>query len=886
MDLLSLLNDTTTILTPNRRLAAVLLQQYDAGKIAAGERTWQSADILPITTWLQRLWQNYSATQISADSTIPQLLTLAEETILWEETLRIAHENTYLLNISAAAELAKSAWGLLQQWDIPIDDETIAATEDGNSFQTWAMKFRATCAKNNWLDTQSLPHALQAKIKLQQIKLPQKIILYGFTEISPQLEKLFALCNVQNCIVENYLSTHAFADSRHVTLDDEESEIRTMACWAKQLYQTSVDTSGYFIGCVIPQLENLRENVLQIFSTVFSPENTFTIDPTLLPFNISAGKSLAIYPIIHMALQILSLHPAAIPMQTLSQLLHSPYLGEAESEGLARANFEAKLRNRNYQTINLVQLGTDKDFTSFQTACPILAKRLVNFQQFIVMQNGTKSLAEWGKIFINLLALLGWPGERSINSFEYQIIQRWLDLFTDYIQLENILAPQTLSNALNYLTLLTHKTIFQPQTPAAPIQILGMLEAAGLPFKHLWVMGLDDSNWPPPPKPNPYIPARLQKKLLMPHASAERELDFCQKLTTHFRQSAEQITFSHAAKKDDLALRPSALLGDINKINAAELLLSCITPPSNKIFMHRRQEDFIDDIGPPLAATENVRGGTAIFKLQAACPFRAFAHLRLGAKSIETPTLGLRALDRGVIVHKALELFWQKIKNSNALRELNPAELAAIIQTCASDAIEHTLQSAPRAAKRYLKLELARLTRLLAKWLQLELTRPDFSVVGNEHECQTIINNLAIKFRVDRIDELADGQHLIIDYKTGKYNSINAWLGDRPDEPQLLLYLLHANMQHANIAFGQIHAEIMDIKGISANDLAIKNIKPIAKTIYDNSWSEQLAQWQTILNNLSQAFQQGDAKVDPKNINKICRDCKLQAFCRIGEKSL
>ncbi len=66
---------------------------------------------------------------------------------------------------------------------------------------------------------------------------------------------------------------------------------------------------------------------------------------------------------------------------------------------------------------------------------------------------------------------------------------------------------------------------FQAQSPAANVQILGILEAGGLLFDALWISGLDDSNWPAQPKPNPFIPKRLQRELKMPHASAERELE-------------------------------------------------------------------------------------------------------------------------------------------------------------------------------------------------------------------------------------------------------------------------------------------------------------------------------------------------------------------------
>ncbi len=42
-------------------------------------------------------------------------------------------------------------------------------------------------------------------------------------------------------------------------------------------------------------------------------------------------------------------------------------------------------------------------------------------------------MSTWGKHFLALLKLLGWPGERSLNSQEYQVVKRFFR-FTCRIQ--------------------------------------------------------------------------------------------------------------------------------------------------------------------------------------------------------------------------------------------------------------------------------------------------------------------------------------------------------------------------------------------------------------------------------------------------------------------
>ena len=77
------------------------------------------------------------------------------------------------------------------------------------------------------------------------------------------------------------------------------------------------------------------------------------------------------------------------------------------------------------------------------------------------------------------------------------------------------------------------------------VQVLGPLEAAGLGFDQLWLCGMQADRWPAPARPNPFIPQPLQRRLQMPHASAQREWAFATALMDQFtrstRDSARQL---------------------------------------------------------------------------------------------------------------------------------------------------------------------------------------------------------------------------------------------------------------------------------------------------------------------------------------------------------
>src|SRR3546814_8354858 len=101
---------------------------------------------------------------------------------------------------------------------------------------------------------------------------------------------------------------------------------------------------------------------------------------------------------------------------------------------------------------------------------------------------------------------------------------RWREVLVDFSRLERVLGRIPLSAAVSALRELADRTVFQPQSGDARVQVMGQLEAQGLSFDALWVTGIDDERFPAASRPHPFIPHPLQRARALPHASAEREL--------------------------------------------------------------------------------------------------------------------------------------------------------------------------------------------------------------------------------------------------------------------------------------------------------------------------------------------------------------------------
>src|SRR3982751_7021987 len=78
-------NKNATIIAPNRRLASTFTKKHHQYQIAQGLKSWESVDILPYTSWIQRFWQNYVAETAIAT---PYLLNADKEAAVWEEILQ------------------------------------------------------------------------------------------------------------------------------------------------------------------------------------------------------------------------------------------------------------------------------------------------------------------------------------------------------------------------------------------------------------------------------------------------------------------------------------------------------------------------------------------------------------------------------------------------------------------------------------------------------------------------------------------------------------------------------------------------------------------------------------------------------------------------------
>jgi RecB family exonuclease len=166
---------------------------------------------------------------------------------------------------------------------------------------------------------------------------------------------------------------------------------------------------------------------------------------------------------------------------------------------------------------------------------------------------------------------------------------------------------------------------------------------------------------------------------------------------------------------------------------------------------------------------------------------------------------------------------------------------------------------------------------LTFEWLNEEKKRGDFKVISIEDKRSIELGGLTLTTRLDRVDKLNDGQLIIIDYKTG-VSSVDAMRGERPDEPQLPLYLVASQPDATAVVLAQVKTGRMKFKALARDSDLLPGVKA------DPEWKQLVVSWRTDLTRIAVSFSEGDARVNPKKHLYTCRNCDLKPFCRIYER--
>ena len=855
------------IITVNNRLARELRQRYDQQQATETQHVWQSAEILPWSAWLQ---QGYTAL-VDQGLVTRVLMHNHQERLLWQQIVQ-ADANLWL-RPQAAASLAQQAWKLMCEWQLDLATVQAMATEESRCFLTWQATFQHRCLAEGWLTLAELPSLFIEH--LTALDKPGQIKLCGFDDLCPQQHQLFDQLRELGVSVEPLPAPDSVSQAQLVQAVSPQEEMRAAAVWAQQRL---LEEPNQRIAIISPQLQQQRQALEHILREYISPQSLLPGGPVETGFNLSLGRPLADMPLIAQLLLVLdATRQQPITAQDASSLLRAPCLADP-TEWSQRAALDRRLQEDGlpYNLARMVRRARAIGADNLLCHAPHFVSCLSQLQQQVALWPRLATPTYWAAQIGTLIDdCLEWPGPQ-LNSVEYQQVARFRHLLGEFASLELVQPAMRWTEALGALRQLCVQSIFQPETEDHRLQILGVLDAVGLTFDAVWLLGMDDSCWPPAANPHPLLPVSLQRELGMPHASSARELAFAQKLSLRLGQIAPMMWVSYAAQVDDRVQRISPLFADIPAcVPETADLSSALTQAAQALGPCDRLPT--PEAVPP---TQPPGGGSHLLNAQAACPFQAMARYRLGARAWPTVQYAPDARLNGQLLHTVLQQVWAELQDSTQLQATSEERLRALVADKAGQALQDVSTQRPDIyTEPFIELEIQRMVTLVLAWLDLEKQRTlPFRVQQLEERRDLMLNGLPLHLQTDRVDSLESGEQVVIDYKSGQMRQPD-WAETRPTELQVPLYCIQADRPVAGL-LGQVNSQRTAFRGMAEQADIAPGISAFQATETVRDWPDLMSHWQAVLTSLSAEIQAGQAEVAPRDA-LACERCGLQSLCRV-----
>jgi ATP-dependent helicase/nuclease subunit B len=877
------------VLVPTNRLARDLSRRLEARRRAVGVAVCEAPAIELFDNWLARLWNDLDDPRL--------LLTAGAERARWETTLEGLKVGEQVDDVAALARSAASAWQTVAAWGEPPLEAN--ATQEVRAFARWRAAFRKELVANVELTRAELAGALTVVLggDPSALDLPREIVLLAFELLEPDRRGLLAACEaagVRIAVCDGTREEEGRIEVREAL--DAADEIRRAA---REIAATLREQPDSRIAVVVGSLDADRLLLERILAEELDPRASLVggaARPSVV--DIAGGIPLAAQASVRHGLDLLSLAAEGNAFETVSRLLLSPYPkpgtadeaaseqsgGELAVEQEARARVEAALRGDHLRRVALGDLCERAGSKKAKGFAAMLRKAI----ERRAADPATATLSEWCDIFASDLWHLGAfdVGEDDRERLAVKKLRDAIDqtaALTPFLGKGAVLLDR--AAALARLSSVVAELRTQPPVEGAPVAVLELLDAAGLAWDRLWVLGLTDDVVPAPARPSPLLPAGWQREQGVRRGSPEAELVFARERMRRLWASAPEVRASwRRTGSGGEELGPSPLLPAGAAADGA----------APRAWYLRELPEALEARVPdgralPLRKT---LGATALQHV-AACSFRGVARLRWLAEPLEAPEAEPCARTRGILMHAVMEAIFREYGDAAALASATHAALAAIAEEAARKALAGR---ATHAVPAWLHGPVVAWARDLAvAWVNYERNEREGGWTVAEIEKAlpgTLGEDLSISGRADRIDRLADGSLLLIDFKTATDGKgPGEWKTRRPRDPQLPVYAHLKTGQGERIgglAFANLSARNKcTLQGLASTTIADKLAPPgdLKSRNWPPDYDDALATMLANVEAVADLWRGGGMDVDAANTS-VCRNCGLESLCRVYESAI
>ena len=866
-EILAHLQGGGTLLVPSRQRANAVRVAYSAAMIRSGRQIWNSPDILPWGAWITRSLDEARA----RGQQLPRRLSSAEEWLLWRQAVRQASEGFEVLMPDAMVDPVRRALSLADDYGLTL---TEAATPEATVLRKSRLHFQRCCEDLNVLQSGSWA-ALR-----EYLQPTEKLLLAGFAGIGSARRRWL------NDAGARFVRDSFAPASREVMMCESPSrEAEAAAEWCAQSLTRDPDAR---LLIVVPALAKQRHRWERAFaqrldySTLLSGRTSSDTSS----FAIEGGRPLESYALVATALQLLGIAAGDGSFDQLSAVLRSPYLAVMDRNHSMR--IDIWLRNKNVDTADLGKLRSLLPPITRELGEQVAGTVQCLLESLEALERAASTLSafDWAQAWARLLLRCGWPGSGPLSSDEQQTRIRFDELLGDFAAIAVPARRLRRIEAYRQFEQMVSRVAFEPATDDVPVTVTASSDDPVVRYDGVWVAGLTADVWPAPVRPDPLLPLSLQRDSGIPEATASGQLQRALERQNLWQRSALHACFSWSRSDGDLLLDASPILlrDDSDSLRCTDMLGHEVFAVDSWLAAHPPTfEAWSDNKASALPAGSDLDGGVRLLELQSQCPFRAVAELRLQAQPLPRPSPRIEPRLRGLLLHRAIELFWCELRDQASLLSTPAGEIRDLIRHSVARAFEQVIRQQPViVAPEMLAREHQRAEKLMEHLVVWERSRPAFTAQILEGPQSCRFGGATLRLRIDRMDQLRDGRLVVIDYKTGKAKSFDR-LTERPPQPQLPAYAVAAGARTAAAVAVYLGREGVELRG------AVDGDEPLGRNaVYrrkdEPNWQQLMQRWPLQLHALVQEYLDGEAAVRPQV--DACEFCHLQVLCRIDTAAI
>jgi ATP-dependent helicase/nuclease subunit B len=330
--------------------------------------------------------------------------------------------------------------------------------------------------------------------------------------------------------------------------------------------------------------------------------------------------------------------------------------------------------------------------------------------------------------------------------------------------------------------IVTHSRIPFTGEPLVGLQIMGMLETQTLDFNHLFVLSVNEGHLPPGKSHQSFIPFEVRTRMELPTYKERdaiiayhfyRLLKHPKNITLIYVTGARGIEKNEKSRFIDQLLIEFAEKNKNARIRHQVIDFSFESGGKKEIAI-RKSAEIIEML---LQKTYSSSSLLNYFTCSLKFHFTYILKLQEEEEVYESPDYRLI----GNIIHDTLYRLYRPYRGNN--KSLSFKDIEDIRQKI-DDTLEKTYKEKLNTEDIYTgrnRIALEVMKRLLNNFFDKEKQRPGFKILMLEKEIKSIPFSFSLNGRdysvrlggtVDRLDEVGDNIYYIIDYKTGKVDSL------------------------------------------------------------------------------------------------------------------